>query len=135
MKDNERCLFWKIKSTFGICNCRELAMLRAQKNEFARKYMEDEAVIDILKKQIAETKRKYPIEIGHTVYNITQKDKDGRYTADKPCRETSTVAPALVTENNYFDLVRRLHARDVFIKEDAANRWLEVICRGGKENE
>lgn len=89
-----------------------------------------------LKKQIAtlmdELDRKieaFPFDIGQTVYDVALKNAQGRYTKTKPSREYSTITAVVVDEKNYFGLVKRLNRNDVFFSNEAAEAFLEHVCK------
>ena len=70
----------------------------------------------------------YPLTIGQTVYDVQLRNSKGRYTKSKACREYSVINEVVVDKKNYFNLVDRLHAKDVFVDRDEALKHLDAVC-------
>lgn len=89
----------------------------------------------VYKKQVEDTfaeleksKKLFKVGVGETVYDITLKDKNGKFTLKRPCLETSTIKAVEVTEGNFFDIIRRIEKKDVFHDEGRARKHLEKLC-------
>lgn len=89
----------------------------------------------VYKKQVEDTfaeleksKKLFKVGVGETVYDITLKDKNGKFTLKRPCLETSTIKAVEVTEGNFFDIIRRIERKDVFHDEERARKHLEKLC-------
>ncbi len=89
----------------------------------------------VYKKQVEDTfaeleksKKLFKVGVGETVYDITLKDKNGKFTLKRPCLETSTIKAVEVTEGNFFDIIRRIEKKDVFHDKERARKHLEKLC-------
>lgn len=77
-----------------------------------------------------ETLREFfPFTLGQTVYDVALKNELGRYTKTKPSREHSLITAVIVSEKNYFSLVKRFYNNDVFFTEEDAKSFLDEICK------
>lgn len=78
--------------------------------------------------ELEKSKKLFKVGVGETVYDITLKDKNGKFTLKSPCLETSTIKAVEVTEGNFFDIIRRIEKKDVFLDEGRARKHLEMLC-------
>ena len=142
------------------CGCAEIEKLKAELEtaKYGEKLWEETAIeirnmsrktedellaakeeLKEYKKRVAETlaeleksKKLFKVGVGDVVYDITLKDKEGKFTTEKPCLETSTVKPVKVTESNFFDIIRRIEKKDVFFDEERAKKHVRKLCEGKK---
>lgn len=70
----------------------------------------------------------YPFDIGQVVYDIQFRNTEGKFTKKHPSIEHSLINEVTVTERNYFGLVKRYYARDVFTTYEDANEFLNEFC-------
>lgn len=70
----------------------------------------------------------YPFQIGQTVYDVQLRNEKGRYTKTNPVCEYSKVNEVVVDKKNYFNLVERMKAKDVFTSYEAAIERLHEVC-------
>ena len=85
---------------------------------------------DDLQAQLKEFAVKYPFDIGQTVYDLQLRNDKGRYTKKNPSREHSVVNEVVVDKKNYFNLVDRYADNDVFVTYEAAEKYLDEVCKG-----
>ena len=71
---------------------------------------------------------KYPFELGQVVYDLQLRSATGRYTKTKPSREHSIINEVVVDKKNYFKLVERYEAQDVFKTLADAEKYLDEVC-------
>ena len=74
-------------------------------------------------------KRMFPLALGETVFDVALKNAQGKYAKKNPSFEHSTITEVVVTEKNYFSLVKRLENNDVFYTRAAAEDYLKAICK------
>lgn len=98
------------------------------KKELKRDIAKLENVIVRLEDMINRMRTMFPFDIGQTVYDVQLKDKNGKYTKKKPSLEHSLINEVVVSEKNYFGLVKRYKNHDVFLSSSAANRFLSEVC-------
>lgn len=70
----------------------------------------------------------YPLQLGQTVYDVQFRNEKGRYTKTNPVCEYSKVNEVVVDKKNYFNLVERLNAKDVFFTAEEAEARLHEVC-------
>lgn len=70
----------------------------------------------------------YPLTLGETVYDVQLRSSKGRYTRTKASREHSVINEVIVDKKNYFNLVDRYIAKDVFKTLADAENHLNTIC-------
>lgn len=70
----------------------------------------------------------YPFRIGETVYDLQLRNDKGRYTKKNPSYEHSVINEVVVDEKNYFKLVARYNAFDVFKIRADAEDYLKSVC-------
>ena len=70
----------------------------------------------------------YPFQIGQTVYDVQLRNEKGRYTKTNPVCEYSKVNEVVVDKKNYFNLVERMNAKDVFLTAEEAEARLHEVC-------
>lgn len=70
----------------------------------------------------------YPFEIGQTVYDVQLRSAKGRFTKTKASREHSLINEVVVDKKNYFNLVDRYNAQDVFMTLADAEARLYAVC-------
>ena len=70
----------------------------------------------------------FPFKLGQTVYDVSLKNAQGRYTKIKPSLEHSTINPVVVDTKNYFKLVERYERKDVHVTAEAAEMYLKSVC-------
>lgn len=70
----------------------------------------------------------YPLTIGQTVYDVQLRSSKGRFTKTKASREHSYINEVIVDKKNYFNLVERLNAKDVFTTLGAAEEFITSVC-------
>ena len=78
---------------------------------------------------IQKLTEKFPFEIGQMVYDVQLRSKKGRYTTKNASIEHSLINDVIVTEKNYFGLVKRMRNNDVFTDYDAAKEHLINNCK------
>lgn len=71
---------------------------------------------------------KYPFELGQVVYDLQLRNDKGRYTKKNPSRTHSVVNEVTVDKKNYFTLVDRFIAKDVFKTLKEAEKHLDEVC-------
>lgn len=81
-----------------------------------------------LKKELVFMKNTFPFEMGQTVYDIALKNNKGRYSKTNPSFEHCEINEVVVSDKNYFSLVKRLITHDVFKNYDDAVTYIESIC-------
>lgn len=81
-----------------------------------------------LSEDLAKLKEEYPLTIGQTVYDVQLRNEKGRYTKTNPVCEYSKVNEVVVDKKNYFNLVERMKAKDVFTRYEAATQRLHEVC-------
>jgi len=79
--------------------------------------------------EVSAYKHNFPLSIGQIVYDLQLRDAKGRYTKTNPSRTHSKINKIVVNEDNYFELVRRMKLKDVFVNEDTAISYLSVLCK------
>lgn len=106
-----------------------------QVNRITLQLIAAKAAMKEYKKQVEDTfteleksKKLFKVGVGETVYDITLKDKNGKFTLKRPCLETSTIKAVEVTEGNFFDIIRRIEKKDVFHDKERAKKHLEKLC-------
>ncbi len=81
-----------------------------------------------LKSAYKELCDEYPFDVGQIVYDIQFRNTEGKFTKKHPSIEHSLINEVTVTERNYFGLVKRYYARDVFTTYEDANEFLNEFC-------
>ena len=71
----------------------------------------------------------YPFDIGEKVYDIQLRGVNGRYTRTRASLAHSLINEVVVDEKNYFKLRKRLRAHDVFRTREAAQGYLQKVCK------
>lgn len=106
----------------------ENAQLKEQLDERANLYNEllEESVrlFDMLN----EYRDKYPFDMGQIVYDVQLRSSKGRFTKTKASREHSIINEVVVDKKNYFNLVDRYNAHDVFVYLEQAESHLDSVC-------
>lgn len=100
---------------------RKLDSMQLTVNELVR-------VNDELTDNISEMMKKYPFEIGETVYDLQLRSSKGRFTKTKASREHSLINEVVVDKKNYFGLVERYNNKDVFTDKNCAEEYLKSVC-------
>ena len=113
---------------FGI-NFETKKELRAKNSELIGKINKLGKALDFANDELHYMQIRFPLELGQVVYDVALKNAQGKYTKTKPSREHSTITPVEVNEKNYFGLVKRLNHNDVFFTQEAANEFLDSICK------
>ena len=113
---------------FGI-NLTTKKELRVEIDSLKSQIQNDISDAARLAEKIQDLRICFPFDIGQTVYDIQLKSAKGRYTKTRPSREHSSINEVVVDENNYFGLVTRYRRLDVFIDKQAAEDYLNEICR------
>lgn len=81
-----------------------------------------------LRAKVNEYERLFPFTFGQTVYDVQLRNSKGRFTKTKACKEFSMINEVVVDDKNYFKLVARLNAKDVFVTRDEAVNRLNEVC-------
>lgn len=81
-----------------------------------------------LRYRLDEFMSTYPFRIGETVYDLQLRNDKGRYTKKNPSYEHSVINEVVVDEKNYFKLVARYNAFDVFKTRFDAEDYLKAVC-------
>ena len=82
-----------------------------------------------LKKELAAMKQVFPFTMGQVVYDIALKNSKGRYSKTNPSFEHCEINEVIVSDKNYFSLVKRFAAKDVFENYDEAVTYIKSICK------
>lgn len=98
--------------------------LMAERAEVARRYDELLTINDYL----ADYCKAFPFKLGQVVYDLQLRSSKGRYTKTKPSIEHSVVNEIVVDKKNYFGLVDRYLANDVFTSLTDAEAYLKKVC-------
>ena len=69
----------------------------------------------------------FPFKLGQTVYDVQLRSAKGRYTKNKASREHSLINEVVVTEDNYFGLVNRYRAQDVYLQLEHAEQYIDAV--------
>lgn len=77
---------------------------------------------------ISEYNKKFPFELGQVVYDIQLRSATGRFTKNKASREQSLINEVTVDKKNYFKLVDRYYAKDVFNTKEEAEKYMDTVC-------
>ena len=83
---------------------------------------------DDLADKVEEYMKKYPFDLGQTVYDVKLRSASGRFTKTKAAREHSVVNEVVVDKKNYFTLVDRFASGEVFTSMDEATEYLNKVC-------
>lgn len=86
------------------------------------------AINIVLQGQLNSLLETFPFKLGQTVYDVSLKNAQGRYTKTKPSLEHSIISPVVVDTKNYFKLVERYERNDVHITAEAAETYLKSVC-------
>lgn len=70
----------------------------------------------------------YPFDLGQKVYDVQLRSSKGRFTKTKASRQHSLINEVIVDKKNYFNLVERYAAEDVFKTLEAAEAKLDAVC-------
>lgn len=111
---------------------------RKLKNENA-KLVEDNARLNAILAEVTvynaeladkleDMMKMYPLAVGQTVYDVQLRSSKGRFTKTKASREHSYINEVIVDKKNYFNLVERLNAKDVFTTNEAAEEFINSVC-------
>lgn len=87
-----------------------------------------EAVLSEFIEKLNMYKKKYPFELGQTVYEVQLRNSKGRFTKTKGSREYSSVIEIVVDARNYFKLAEKFNTADVFTDYTVAQNYLLNIC-------
>ena len=83
---------------------------------------------DELTDTVIKYSTKYPFTMGQVVYDVQLRNAQGRYTKTKPSKEHSVINEVIVDAKNYFKLVERFYAEDVFMDRVLAEQHIEKVC-------
>lgn len=86
------------------------------------------STLDAAAEKLDNFRAAYPFQIGQTVYDVQLRNEKGRYTKTNPVCEYSKVNEVVVDKKNYFNLVDRLNAKDVFLTPEEAQARLHEVC-------
>lgn len=75
-----------------------------------------------------DMKKKFPFNLGDTVYDLELRNEKGRYAKKNPSFEHSLINEVVVTKNNYFNLIERMEDLDVFFDRESAEVILKKKC-------
>ena len=78
--------------------------------------------------KLQDMMKMYPLNVGQTVYDVQLRSSKGRFTKTKASREYSYINEVIVDKKNYFNLVERLNAKDVFTTPEAAEEFITSVC-------
>lgn len=95
--------------------------LTAEREEYKHK-------IEMLEYSLQFYQERYPFSIGDTVFDVQLRSSKGRFTKTKASREYSLINEVVVDKKNYFNLVDRYLAKDVFMTLSAAEEHLNEVC-------
>lgn len=109
----------------------QLENSQATYNELAENYETIVSHNNELADMVEVYMEKYPLELGQTVYDVQLRSALGRYTKTKAVFEFSSIKEVVVDKKNYFRLVERYAANEVFIDRVEAERYLESVCVAG----
>ena len=70
----------------------------------------------------------FPFELGQVVYDVQLRSATGRFTKTKASREKSIINEVVVDKKNYFKLVDRYAAKDVFKTIEQAEHYIKDVC-------
>lgn len=85
--------------------------------------------LDLANDECNYLRHMFPFDLEQVVFDVALKNVQGRYTKKNPSFEHSTITEVVVTEKNYFSLVKRLKNNDVFFTRDAAIKYLTSVCK------
>ena len=105
-----------------------MRMLENEITHWRDKYEELVQRVEATARELDRMHELYPLSIGSIVYDLQLRGDNGRYTRTKASREHSLINEVVVDTKNYFKLVARMHAKDVFTSKKAAERELDKIC-------
>ena len=78
--------------------------------------------------KLEELMKKYPINIGDTLYEVCLRNDKGRFTKTKPSKEHSFIEATVVDTKNYFKLAEKFNNEEIFTTEKAAKKHLDSLC-------
>ena len=81
-----------------------------------------------LREDLREYEILYPFTMGQTVYDVQLRSAKGRFTKTKASREHSLINEVVVDRKNYFNLVDRYNAEDVFLTREDAEEKINTVC-------
>lgn len=81
-----------------------------------------------IKNAYCDMKKKFPFNLGDTVYDLELRNEKGRYAKKNPSFEHSLINEVVVTKNNYFNLIERMENLDVFFDRESAEVILKKKC-------
>lgn len=85
-------------------------------------------VVNDLTVQLEHMLNMFPFVLDQIVYEVQLKSSKGRYTKTKASKEHSLINEVVVTKDNYFKLVEKYNAQQVFIKQLHAEQYLDSVC-------
>ena len=81
-----------------------------------------------LQYEIGKFNMAFPFVIGQTVYDIQLRNANGKYAKKNISFEHSIINEVIVSEKNYFSLVKRYQENDVFVTKIDAETFLRHIA-------
>lgn len=107
---------------------KEICQLENKIKELEYKLNEIVSYNEELADVVEDFKNRFPFELDDVVYDIQLRNAKGRYTKVKGCKEHSTVNEVVVNKKNYFTLVERFNANEVFRSRTLALNRLDELC-------
>lgn len=87
-----------------------------------------------LQYEMKELRAMFPFNIGQTVYDIQLRNANGKYAKKNISLEHSIINEVVVSEKNYFSLVKRYQENDVFVTKIDAETFLRHIAIMSERN-
>lgn len=84
--------------------------------------------------EMKELRVMFPFVIGQTVYDIQLRNANGKYAKKNISFEHSIINEVIVSEKNYFGLVKRYQKNDVFANKIDAETFIRHMAMISKGN-
>jgi hypothetical protein len=111
---------------FGI-NIQTKKELKRKIKRLMDSLIEAESEIEAYEEALDYIGSRFPFDLDLEVFEVQLKNKNGKFTTTKPSKEHSVIVPVIVTEKNYFRLVKKF-MNGVFYTQEEAEEYLTDIC-------
>lgn len=111
---------------FGI-NIQTKNELKQEIERLKNNLIEAEAEIETYEEVLDYVGSRFPFDLDLEVFEVQLKNKNGKFTTTRPSKEHSVIVPVVVTEKNYFRLVKKF-MNGVFYTQEEAEEYLTDIC-------
>lgn len=111
---------------FGI-NIQTKKELKQEIKRLKNDLIEAEAEIENCEEVLDYIGSRFPFDLDVELFEVQLKNKNGKFTTTRPSKEHSVIVPVVVTEKNYFRLVKKF-MNGVFFEKEEAEEYLADIC-------